>query len=142
MPTKRLGISAITTAQSSMKPAPKTIAVWPARRAPSVFLAPAKRPTRTVAAKPMPSGTMKVTEPTFIAIWCAAIEAAPNVPMISVAALNSIASKIIDMPMGAPKRNISANFARSKRQKRCSKRYLRNDGAIRNTPSMAKNENA
>ncbi len=50
---------------------------------------------------------MKVIDGTLSAIWCAATEAVPNVPMISVAVLNSIASNSMVNPMGMPRRNTS-----------------------------------
>ena len=44
------------------------MAVKPARRAAIASPAPAASPTRTVAASPMPSGTMKVSEGMVMAI--------------------------------------------------------------------------
>ena len=60
---------------------------------------------------PTPSGTMKVIEATFMAIWCAATVATPKVPITRVMALNNMASKIIVMPMGMPRRKTSASRA-------------------------------
>ncbi len=65
-----------------------------------------------------PSGTMKVTEAKFRAIWWAATELAPNVPMTRVMALNSMASKIMVIPMGMPRRRISASLAATGRPNR------------------------
>ncbi len=71
---------------------------------------------------------MKVIDGTFIAIWCAARLAAPKVPITSVAALNIIASKIVVMPMGRPRRKTSASSCHTGRQKRRKMRYLRKPG--------------
>ena len=93
-----------------MKPPAAQNATKPARRANAGSPAPVAMPTRTVAARPMPSGIMKVIEATFSAIWCAASESAPNRPMTRVMVLNIIASKIIVMPIGSPSRNTSASL--------------------------------
>jgi len=93
-----------------MKPTPMAMAVRPARWAPRLSPAPVARPTRTVEAMPTPSGTMKVIEAMLMAIWWAASEVAPNVPMTRVMLLNSMASKIMERPIGRPRRNTSASF--------------------------------
>ena len=51
-----------------MKAMPIASAVKPARRTPDGFLRPISCPTRTVAAWPMPIGTMKVTAAMWIAM--------------------------------------------------------------------------
>ena len=57
-------------------------AVKPARRAALASPAPAARPTLTVAAKPIPKGTMKVREGNGDGdLMHAAIEATPNAPI-------------------------------------------------------------
>ena len=59
---------AMPRAKTIITAPPKAIAVSPARRTLVLFCAPAARPTRIVAAMPMPSGTMKVIDGTLSAI--------------------------------------------------------------------------
>jgi len=105
-----------------MNVAPMAMAVKPARLAAILSPAPAASPTRTVAARPIPSGIMKVREGMVMAIWCAASVATPNVPIARAAALNSATSKTMVTPMGRPKWNSSAKQPHAGCQSRCRMR--------------------
>ena len=70
----------------------------------------------------MPSGSMKQTLATVIAIWCAATSSAPSRPISKAVATNKPPSMKIATPIGSPSASrprITGQSGRSKRANSC-----------------------
>ncbi len=81
---------------------PSAIAAKPARRAAPASRRPTAWPTRTVAAMPIPSGTMKTIAAVCSATWCAASATVPMIPMSSAADANTPCSSRNVAEIGSP----------------------------------------
>ena len=95
-----------STAAADMKATPMARATKAARRAPAALPAPFSNATRTVAACPMPSGTMKVKAAQLSTIWLAPSAAAPNSPTSTPAVRKTPFSSATMPPIGAPSRTM------------------------------------